>query len=118
MEWNRWQVVTLVAASGTQVELATRELHSDARLWVRGALPESPLGSLIALLEVEREIVVVSTSGRTVAKRSGAGGGGDGVAAMGSGEAASGGDDAVSGGGLTSRWLVVARRCGWQLLCA
>ena len=79
-------------------------------------MPEPPLGSLIALLEVEREIVVASTSGGpvaellglAVAERSGAGSGGDGVAAMGGGEAASGGDDAVSGGGLTSRWLVVA----------
>jgi hypothetical protein len=74
-------------------------------------LPKSPLGSLVALLEVERENVVASTSSETVAElpgsavaeRSGAGGGsGDGVAAMVGGEAASG--DAVSGGGLTSRW--------------
>ena len=87
-----------------------------------------PLGSLVALLEVERENVAVSTSGDTVAElrgsavagRSGAGGGsGDGVVAMvggeaASGEAASGGKAAASGeaasgaaasgGGLTSRW--------------
>ena len=91
-------------------------------------LPKSPLGSLVALLEVERENVAVSTSGDTVAElrgsavagRSGAGGGsGDGVVAMvggeaASGEAASGGKaaasgeaasgEAASGGGLTSRW--------------
>ena len=86
-------------------------------------LPKSPLGSLVALLEVERENVAVSTSGDTVAElrgsavavQSGAGGGsGDGVVAMvggeaASGEAASGGKaaasgEAASGGGLTSRW--------------
>ena len=96
-------------------------------------LPKLPLGSLVALLEVERENVAVSTSGDTVAElrgsavagRSGAGGGsGDGVVAMvggeaasgeaASGEAASGGKaaasgeaasgEAASGGGLTSRW--------------
>jgi len=69
-------------------------------------LPKSPLESLVALLEVDRENVAVSTSGETVADlrgRSGAGGGsGDGVAAMVGGEAASG--DAASGGELTSRW--------------
>ena len=78
-------------------------------------LPKSPLESLVALLEVDRENVAVSTSGETVAElrgsavagRSGAGGGsGDGVAA--SGDAASGGEaasgEAASGGELTSRW--------------
>ena len=60
-------------------------------------LPKSPLGSLVALLKVERENVAVSTSGETVAEWSGAGGSGDGVAAM-------VGGDAASGGGLTSRW--------------
>ena len=72
-------------------------------------MPKSPLGSLVALLEVERENVAVSTSGDTVAElrgsavagRSGAGGGsGDGVVAMVGGDAASG--DAASGGEAAS----------------
>ena len=65
-------------------------------------LPKSPLESLVALLEVDRENVAVSTSGETVAElrgsavagRSGAGGSGDGVAAMVGGDAASGSDAA------------------------